>query len=62
MKNHQEVIQYWHQIRCVHIEDVNNKDHRKDEQSTLPVFRGVVRIPNADQSLNDGSSEKGSRG
>lgn len=31
MKNHQKIVQYWHHIGPVDIEDINHQDHRKDK-------------------------------
>lgn len=62
MEDHQEVIQDRHQVGAVDVGDVDDQNHGKDEQSALPVLRVIVGVSDADQRLDDGSSEKRARG
>lgn len=58
MKNHEQITQDRHQIGGVNVGDVNHQNHGEHEQSPLPVFGFIVRIPHTDQALDDSSRQE----
>jgi hypothetical protein len=59
VEDHEQIVEHGHRVGSIDVENVDDENHREDEQCALPVFGFVVGIPNGYQALNDRSCEEG---
>jgi hypothetical protein len=58
MQDHEQVIEQRHHVRGVDVEKVDHHNHRENKQRSLPPLRMIFRVTNADEPLDDCTSQE----